>query len=410
LNDAKNILIVFWEGYLDVAPTLIELIRFLGSRGVHVTLAVPEQEKPLLEVRSSFSPERFSLVNVPVQEEASGIAEVLSDAPILRQVFHGRLTRAAEEKKLKAIRNFGEALGRTLRDEQYDVAFAVDATGLYALDHSRIRAEVFAYLSLEILAGNQRDRLKVTERHWMKEKLQWVIIQDEGRRKALEQSLGMSIPDHLFLPNSVTKSRGLPVESRYFHRLFGLDPDTRIILSAGMISDAVCSFDVARAIGSWRPAQRVKCVFHERMEIPEDRGYHQKLRAAGGENLLLSLKPVPYAEVDKVFASADIGLAIYNRKYGDNFSTIGAASGKLFRYMQFGVPVIVSDLTGLRELVEEHQIGLAVSSPAKIPAAAEKILQDHERYSRNARAAFEEKWNMDIHLDKLYQNIFAEAC
>jgi glycosyltransferase involved in cell wall biosynthesis len=154
----------------------------------------------------------------------------------------------------------------------------------------------------------------------------------------------------------------------------------------------------------------VKCVFHERLEIPEDRGYHEKVKEAGNGNVLLSLKPVPYDELDKVFASADIGLAIYNKSYGENFSTIGSASGKLFQYIKHGVPVIVSNLPGLADLVEEYEMGIAVGSPSEIPRAIEKILEDRPRFSRNARKAFEENLNMDIHLDRVYQSLSAEAC
>jgi glycosyltransferase involved in cell wall biosynthesis len=395
---------------------LIELIRYLLGKGVHVDLAVPHREKDSQTITSSFDRDLFRLIRIRVNERPSGLVEEFSRLPLFGRLFSGLLNKNWQQATAAALDQFSQALKEQLRRSHYDIAFAVDATGLYVFEQSGIDASMLANISFEILKADVDDagmlplRLKDTEKKMLKEKVQWVLIQDEGRKLALQKSLGITIPNHLFLPNSVSgKSKG-SIETNYFHKLFDLDEETRIVLSAGMISEAVCSLDIAKEIGRWSPRVKVKCVFHERLEIPEDRGYHEKVKEAGNGNVLLSLKPVPYDELDKVFASADIGLAIYNKSYGENFSTIGSASGKLFQYIKHGVPVIVSNLPGLADLVEEYEMGIAVGSPSEIPRAIEKILEDRPRFSRNARKAFEENLNMDIHLDRVYQSLFAEAC
>jgi glycosyltransferase involved in cell wall biosynthesis len=347
---------------------------------------------------------------VHVGSVVDDVLDFLVNNRIMWRFFPGVTTRVDEKLLSRSLARFSAALSQDL--EIYDVAYCVDATGLYSLSKSGMRAGRIVNISLEILDKQQSDlknirkQIKQAESEMLRERVDRVVIQDHYRADALQRSLGFQLQNFSFLPNSVRLNQTATKRSNYFHKLFNFDIDQKIVLSAGMIADAVCSLNLSAAIGKWNTSLPVKTVFHERMEIPENKGYYEKVRLAGSGKVFLSLKPVPFSDLHKIFSSADIGLAIYSKTHGDNFGIIGSASGKLFQYIKYGVPVIASDLPGLRELVLENELGIVVKSPDEVPAAIESILSNWERFSDNARKAFEERLNMNIYLEKVYQTIY----
>jgi glycosyltransferase involved in cell wall biosynthesis len=406
----RSAILIFWEGYLDVAPTIVEWIKFLADKGISVKVYIADEGGCRSKVKETFDKKLVDVLNLSVQNKWEVAAGSVMNSRLFWKLFPVAVRRWNNSMFLRSINRFGQQIGYD--NERYDVAYCVDATGLYSFKKSGIRAEKIINISLEILdtadwkRSEEMREIKKVERELLKHSVDRVIIQDTNRGEVLERTLGFSFSRFLFLPNSARRSKEQFVSGKYFHLLFNFDERQKILLSAGMVSESVCSLEIAKAMGIWNSDQPVKTVFHERMEIPENRGYYEKVRAAGKGKVFLSLKPVPFQEVHKIFSSADIGLAIYSKKHGDNFGVIGSASGKLFQYIKYGVPVIASDLPGLRELVLENDLGIVVDTPEEVPQAVEKILAERERYSNNARKAFEEKLNLDIYLEEVYQSIY----
>jgi glycosyltransferase involved in cell wall biosynthesis len=113
--------------------------------------------------------------------------------------------------------------------------------------------------------------------------------------------------------------------------------------------------------------------------------------------MFLSLDPVPLEDVDLVYASATIGLALY-RGTQANHSQVSMASGKVGQYLKHGTPIIVSRTESLVRLVGEAGIGVVVDDPtdgAEFDRAIGTLLGDYERYSANARKYFEEEMDFD---------------
>jgi glycosyltransferase involved in cell wall biosynthesis len=309
----------------------------------------------------------------------------------------------------KSLNRFGEIAGR--ESEIFDTAFCVDATGLYAFKKSGIRAGKLVNLSFEILeinsdnCGESLKKIKYVETRMLQNEVKHVIIQDKYRKQFLERTIGKEL-HCLYLPNSIRKDGQILAKGKYFHELFGLDDNVRIILSAGMIGESVSSLDIAKAIGEWETSLPVKVVFHERLPIDKTSTYLDKILSEGKGRVLLSLNPLSFDHLYKIFSSVDLGLAIYNKELGDNFGIIGSASGKLFQYIKHGLPVIASDLPGLNSLIKDHDMGVVVESPNDIPLAIEKVMADYPYYSANARKAFVEELNMDLFLEGVYKEIY----
>jgi hypothetical protein len=139
-------------------------------------------------------------------------------------------------------------------------------------------------------------------------------------------------------------------------------------------------------------------VLHSSSQRSEDDPYIRLLRGHNSTNLFLSLEPVPFDQVDAVFASATIGLAFY-RPIDENFAQIALASGKLPFYLKHGIPILLNDLPSTRALIERHHCGALVAdpaSPADLASAVGTIMANYADYCANARRCFREEFDFDV--------------
>jgi glycosyltransferase involved in cell wall biosynthesis len=142
--------------------------------------------------------------------------------------------------------------------------------------------------------------------------------------------------------------------------------------------------EVAETAAKW-PADWT-LVLHERERRSPDDPFLRRVAEARQGCVRLSLNPVPYCELDEVFASADVSLVLYSNEYGDNFRLIGRASGKLAHSLRVGVPVVCSDLPGLSSMIEEYGCGVVVKEMSEVEDAVRRILGDYQRFRERAWA------------------------
>jgi hypothetical protein len=91
--------------------------------------------------------------------------------------------------------------------------------------------------------------------------------------------------------------------------------------------------------------------------------------------------------------SCAVGLILYDERYIDstqkfNFET--APSGKLFRYLASGLPLIVNVSKGM-DMVTKYQAGIALEdvNPKSIYAAYLSIINNYEYYQEGCRRLLE---------------------
>ena len=89
------------------------------------------------------------------------------------------------------------------------------------------------------------------------------------------------------------------------------------------------------------------------------------------------LPPVAYDEVAGFTVGADIGHGLYI-PINLNHQAATTASNKIMEYMAAGLPLLVSDRPGLRELVTRYRCGVVAdeSDPASIARAVNQLLGD----------------------------------
>jgi glycosyltransferase involved in cell wall biosynthesis len=226
-----------------------------------------------------------------------------------------------------------------------------------------------------------------------------IIVQDAERAALLhEENKTTGVPTK-FIPNSAMGPSNWK-EGNFLHKLLDIDQKARIVLYAGMIGDEARSLELA-ASARMLPSDYI-LVFHERKKRSESDPYLERIKSAAANKARLSLSPLPLEKIDRVFASARMGIVLYSEQHGENFSCVSFASGKLSYFLRNGVPVMVSNLPGLRRIIERYKCGIIIDDLSEIESVIEIIDADYEQYSRNAVKCFDDMFEFGRKFDAAF--------
>lgn len=389
----KSCCIFFHEGYIGVAPTVINLANSLSVQGGYfVIIYATKNDYPKFNFQSDkiitvYFPKGFDipLINICYKllikiDKFNNLIPFIEAIIFLFQVFLHRLNN------YKFI------------NKENNINVGIDTNGsILSLIYFYICRQIIVYLSLEITPLSSFGKISKVLKYLeciAYRKAECVVIQDEDRFKSLCDYNNFQHPKVFYLPNSTSSidddSADKNDENNYFRNIFDLSKDDfpNLVIQAGMICDEVYSQELAQAFNSIRNG--CSLIFHERRKRSAEEAYIKSLQEINSKNLFLSLEPLPYEEVDKVFASATIGLAFY-RDVNNNYGQIAKASGKLSFYLKHGKPVLVNNLESLATLVNKYKIGVVVHNPTdlvEIQSAIEEILNNYSFYCENAKTCF----------------------
>jgi len=121
---------------------------------------------------------------------------------------------------------------------------------------------------------------------------------------------------------------------------------------------------------------------------------------------------VPWRELHRLYAIADVGLALYQRLPGFEYYT-GENVVKINEYMAAGLPVVTADFPGLRTYVADAGTGIVVDceDAAAVTRAIETLYADSKlraELGTRGRQMFEQRYNWEresIKLLELYHRI-----
>ncbi|MBI4552696.1 MAG: glycosyltransferase family 4 protein [Candidatus Latescibacteria bacterium] len=104
---------------------------------------------------------------------------------------------------------------------------------------------------------------------------------------------------------------------------------------------------------------------------------------------------VPYDEVPRYLNAFTVGIALFAQGRDEK---LDRSPMKLYDYMACGRPVVATDLTGIGDVVRDHQAGLTIppSDAAALADAVLRLLDDEalcETMGRAGRAAVERQYN-----------------
>lgn len=400
----KKIAILFYEGYLSIAPTLINFIQFLTDQEFEIDLYTTDTHQ---QYAPDISIPQLNTVKYKGLLGAVGKKALTSRT---KHSFKDILPNLYYYLNATAFANFCK---QKVPKKKYDFVIGVDTVGIIAAQSAVNNKDIpLIYFSLEIdfLFVHKFFLSRILKNREIKahKQCKLTLIQDLDRLNYLlkENQLSLNNTQYLFLPNSPRGGDHLNNHSQgsFFNKLFSLNNDEFIVLAAGMIHEAVFSLKIAEQCATQK--NEYKMVFHERQKMNVSTNlYLQKIQQKGGPNLYLSLNPLAYNQIHEIFSSCHIGLALYNPDYGVNFSNIVFASGKLSHFLKFAKPIIVYDLPGMRELIEQWKCGVVINNISQLNQAIQLIKSDYQNYASNAYRCFQQVFNFDKHCIKIKEKM-----
>ncbi|HXZ67845.1 MAG TPA: hypothetical protein VEH07_04580 [Alphaproteobacteria bacterium] len=409
----KRAALFFYEGFIGISPSVIGAALELERRGYVVDLYY---NVPAIDtILPTFPP------NVRLHEHRPITRRITR--PLLDVLRRRALHKLSKSKANNTVRQKSarvRALSKGLialielpqfafycrqRPDSIDIAIAFDMNSLAAMDFAIPKSVPLIYWSLEIML--LEDAPEAFSRWMKRHELQRlndaraVVVQSEIRRALIEQDLGSRIERYVEVPNAPALPMPANLGVDFFSIRFPIAKDAWIVLDAGFISSSLLSLEIAQTVPSWR--RDFVLVFHERQHRDPAEPYLQAVREAGGERTFLSLNPVPFDQVDTVYAGADIGIVCYQTAE-QNEATAWASSGKLVYYLRHGLPIII--VTDKRPtLFDKWRCGVWVENVEGIKAALEAITDDYTNYSTGAKHAYAALYDFGAAFDRLMETV-----
>jgi glycosyltransferase involved in cell wall biosynthesis len=210
--------------------------------------------------------------------------------------------------------------------------------------------------------------------------VRFTIIQDEVRAQTLLDSNGVSDAEMILVPNSAGSLRPQASKSDYLRRRWNIPPEQTLVLCAGSIQPAMMTHELVRSAQQWPTDWTL--VIHG---WAVDSVYLEEVRAfCDSRRIILSEGVLPHEQLDALFSSADVGIALY-KDLERNVHDMARASGKLWQYLRCGLPVVTVDFPSLQQIVDEGEFGVCVHQAEAVQGAIEQILSDYSGYAARAR-------------------------
>ncbi len=90
-----------------------------------------------------------------------------------------------------------------------------------------------------------------------------------------------------------------------------------------------------------------------------------------------------------------VGLIWYTPTKDENVNNIGMSSGKFFKHLSLGQPVIVNVCPGLSRIVEKYKLGIVVWDASQVQDAYEKIMNHYSDYQDKIIRVYREKFDYE---------------
>lgn len=303
---------------------------------------------------------------------------------------------------------------------QYIALIGIDAYGLLLAGIMKIFFGMpLVYYSLEILSPNtghlsttnnrllrkvfyrlHNSILKFVERFFHK-LVYFTIIQDELRWNVLKRLNKVTRNvETIFVPNSrIVKTKNTS-RSRFLYDILNIPDWQVIVLYSGSVFMGSGIHYVVKECDNWPTC--LALVLHVRGN-PK---IIDMLCKYGNQKMNVYVLNKSYNEKEyyEMLKSASIGLVWYDDFVDPNYFYIGAASGKLFYYLECCLPVVARRLPGLEEILEREKAGICVEHVRDIGPALRLILENYSEYSKNAFLCHE-KYDFRKHFTPIVEKL-----
>lgn len=281
-----------------------------------------------------------------------------------------------------------------------------DKSFVVAIDHT---AAYFAgkyfpgniiFWNLDILAKDAPWRLEngfleklITSENALKAKV--LMIQDEDRKKLLEESFGINFPQTVYLPISLNDSEFCrkASENRQKKNTFS----TVNIIQNGWIAENRWSDQLIDAYRNWPACYKLH--LHGFMGDRMESRIKNAQRKPDVSTLIYGSDSLV-----RVLNNYDIGFVGYNEP-DSNFNHIKNASSQMVMFLRLGIPVIGCGSPLFNDFVTKQNIGIGISSPEGAEDAIKQIIDNYSFFSYKARNLYE----LRLNLNNIFNNYLIKA-
>ncbi len=211
-----------------------------------------------------------------------------------------------------------------------------------------------------------------------------IVIQDELRKKILKK-YWITHPVTWLIPNSYYSDE----------RRCDVPHKSGLIYSGGVR---------ARMLGSFMEyAEEIKNV-----EITIAGWDHTKGRFKNNPNIKVITQKLSDEEYTKFISAYDIALVWYSDE-DDNIYYVGLSSGKLFKHLSIGQPVIVNEAPGLAEEVRKYKLGVVIKDARELEDAVRTITADYDSYVKNIKRIYRKRYDYKKVSKKFFDSMIDHA-
>lgn len=235
------------------------------------------------------------------------------------------------------------------------------------------------------------------------EEADYVITHDHWHADFIGKYCSLSKEKTLFLPNA-SYTEVHTEHDDYLSSKLNIAPDKCVVLHSGGLGKWFCSKELARSAKGWDASYVL--VFHTSHNVDRDSYFMELKEEMGGcGKVLFSTTPVPNDELDRLVASAKIGIALYSIDVlGYRAKYMGLAAGKIGNCLKCGVPVVATRVDSLSYL-EEYHCGVLVDDVEEVADAIARIMADYDNYRKGAYKCYKELWHPARYLEVIEKKL-----
>lgn len=250
------------------------------------------------------------------------------------------------------------------------------------------RKTKYIYYNLEILtraqyqgkiAGYVFGLRKMIEK-WFTRKSQAFIIQDRLRYE-ISKRYEIEHPNTFFLPNTYVYNSDAEKCD-----VMGGNKNGKKVLYVGALAEWSIG-DVLRNLECLEGIDITFAGWDRENILPK---YEDELNRY--PNIKVIQQQLSDKEFEQFVNEYDIGLIYYSSK-DENVMNMGLSSGKFFRFLSLGKPVIVKNLPGIANEVEKFELGEVVNDIKEVKTAAEKIVNKRNDWKQHILKIYKENYD-----------------
>ncbi len=111
-------------------------------------------------------------------------------------------------------------------------------------------------------------------------------------------------------------------------------------------------------------------------------------------NIRFTEQVLPIDEYTNYLQQFAVGLVWYSPLPEDEARYyMGLSSGKMFKHLSLGQPIIASRCRGITEIVNRYKLGIIIDDISELDSAYEKIMKNYSYYRNNVLSTYQKKYD-----------------